>query len=233
MKVESGYLYLMYMEKCKDKELYKIGKTDNIERRIIEHQRNYPESKLIISVISPNYHNIENKIIEISNKNFKCIKGREFFKASCKSVVDLFNTAIETNTTENVSLKCNYCKKEFSYQKTLLNHQKTAKYCIKIQKDLKENGNNPDLINIKNFNCEYCDKIFTSKNNLNKHTLICANRFGFIINKKDNEIKELQDKILYLEQQIKTVKIETELDFYKKNSDKNQYTINEIIKNSF
>ena len=31
---------------------------------------------------------------------------------------------------------------------------KTAKYCIKIQQALKEVGNNTDLIDIKNFNCE-------------------------------------------------------------------------------
>jgi len=137
-------------------------------------------------------------------------------------------------TTENI---CKYCKKEFSYQKTLLNHQKTAKYCIKIQQALKEVGNNTDLIDIKNFNCEYCDKIFTSKSNLHKHTLVCVNRFESIINEKDSiilnkdcKINELQNIIFDLEQQIKTVKIQTELDFYKQNSKENQSTINEIAK---
>jgi hypothetical protein len=109
-------------------------------------------------------------------------------------------------TTENI---CKYCKKEFSYQKTLLNHQKTAKYCIKIQQALKEVGNNTDLIDIKNFSCAYCDKIFTSKSNLDKHTLVCVNRFESIINEKDKIIDDINYK--YQELLNKNTELLTEI----------------------
>ena len=59
---------------------------------------------------------------------------------------------------------CEFCQKDFSTKGTLLSHQKTAKYCLEIQG--KNVGNN------SNFKCEYCDKTFTLKHNLNDHFII-------------------------------------------------------------
>ena len=35
-----------------------------------------------------------------------------------------------------MSLECEYCKKTYSTKSNLNNHQKTAKYCLKIQSEL-------------------------------------------------------------------------------------------------
>jgi hypothetical protein len=98
----------------------------------------------------------------------------------------------------------------------MISHQKTTKYCLEKQgKNLSEN-----------FKCEYCDKIFTLKNNLNEHISIC--RCKKIREKEDNknkdydnEIKKIKDdyekKINDLEEQNKKIK-----DIYeKKTNDKN------------
>ena len=67
-----------------------------------------------------------------------------------------------------MSLNCQYCKKTFTTKGNLIKHQRSAKYCIKIQK---EEGN--ILNDIKEFKCFHCHKTFTDKNNLIKHELNC------------------------------------------------------------
>ena len=114
-------------------------------------------------------------------------------------------------------ITCDFCKKEFSTKGVLLSHQKTTKYCLVIQG-----------INIKNcnFKCDYCDKTFTLKHNLNDHISICKEKkikeAEYNKNKEyDQEIKKIKDeykkeikkirddydeKINYREEQMKKIK---------------------------
>ena len=61
-------------------------------------------------------------------------------------------------------MECTFCNKIFSSKSSLNNHQKTTKYCLKLQGKLEEEGN---------FICEYCNKKFTLKTNLLNHHGIC------------------------------------------------------------
>ena len=67
---------------------------------------------------------------------------------------------------------CIYCKKEFSDKSTLVRHQKTAKFCLKLQKE----QNNTD-ITVVTYKCEFCNKELTSNYNLNYHLNICKEKF--------------------------------------------------------
>ncbi len=62
-------------------------------------------------------------------------------------------------------VKCDYCENLFCNKSALSNHQKTAKYCIKLQKDLNKD--------IKEYNCKLCLKIFIRKDTLISHEKIC------------------------------------------------------------
>ena len=73
-------------------------------------------------------------------------------------------------------MDCQYCKKTFSSKSSLNNHQKTAKYCLKLQ------DSNMEIVNFK---CEYCDNYFTIKQHLSNHLLAC----------KEKKDKELQEKL--------------------------------------
>lgn len=99
MKEESGYLYLILQEKYEDQQLYKIGKTEDISRRFKEHQKNYPNSKLISSAICSNYHDTENILIKAFKKKFELVKGREYFKGKHEDVRKIFHNITELYIT--------------------------------------------------------------------------------------------------------------------------------------
>jgi hypothetical protein len=62
-------------------------------------------------------------------------------------------------TSLSESFICVYCNKEYSNKYVLTNHQKTAKKCLKLQDELKNNQ----------FQCQYCSKKFSTKFNLSQH----------------------------------------------------------------
>jgi len=59
-------------------------------------------------------------------------------------------------------MECEYCKNKFSTKGSLLNHQKTAKYCLKKQN-----------INAENHECLGCGTKFTRKYELSRHISSC------------------------------------------------------------
>ena len=88
-------------------------------------------------------------------------------------------------------MECQYCKKTFSSKSSLNNHQKTAKYCIKLQNNTNE---------ILCFNCDFCEKIFTTKQVLFNHLQSCKN-------------KDFKDKIKEKEAQFQSLLKEKEAQF--------------------
>ncbi len=101
--------------------------------------------------------------------------------------------------------QCEFCKKEFSSKSSLVYHQSTAKYCLKLQG--KTNNR---------FVCDFCQKSFTIKQAYQEHLLICKNKSSKEIKqdekeeKKYNELRktntELISKIKDQEQNIQFLK---------------------------
>jgi hypothetical protein len=86
------------------------------------------------------------------------------------------------------SLECCYCKKSYSNKGNLNLHQRTAKFCLKIQN-----------ISTKKFSCNDCDYTTQRKSSLQDHLKICKK-------KKDRLRIEVNDDKLQLalnKQQIK------------------------------
>lgn len=125
-------------------------------------------------------------------------------------------------------MECNFCNKIFSSKSSLNVHQKTTKYCLKLQ------GKNEE----KNFECEHCNKIFTVKINLISHYGICKEKevnykfeqrekdlrkefeqrekdlrkeFEIELKEKEEEINELKQKIAELNGRLYTFKDDHEL----------------------
>ena len=77
---------------------------------------------------------------------------------------------------------CEICKTKFSSRSNFKKHQLKAKYCLK----LRNNYNQPQ------FNCEFCDKIYTTKLRLTNHHKLCTFKESI---EKDKLIEKLQNII--------------------------------------
>ncbi len=105
-------------------------------------------------------------------------------------------------------MECQFCKKQLKTISSFNHHQTTAKYCLKIQgkTDAK-------------FNCEFCKKAFTTKDNLRIHINSCKEKKEkMALTEKDkiksihvsliNENSELKDTIENLKDIIEKLKEE-------------------------
>lgn len=81
-------------------------------------------------------------------------------------------------------MNCEFCKNIFRNNSSLLNHQKTAKYCLKIQ----------GVENKCTYTCDMCNSVFNLKSTLEKHQNRCVyNTPG---------IKKILEQNLLLRQQV-------------------------------
>ena len=61
-------------------------------------------------------------------------------------------------------IKCKFCNNEFQNKSILNQHQKNAKYCLKIQLKIKQTE----------FQCQFCTKVLSSKQSLVRHSKVCS-----------------------------------------------------------
>ena len=98
-------------------------------------------------------------------------------------------------------MECQFCHKQFGVKGTLIKHQQTAKFCIKIQEKLAPKKE-------KVFNCSGCKKELSCKQTLQIHQKKCEK---YIENNKVMDLeKQLEMKDTIIEQANATiVKLET------------------------
>ena len=100
-------------------------------------------------------------------------------------------------TIENIKVTCEFCNKEFCKKSVLKLHQKTASYCLEIQKK----NNLLDIqVETKKLNCEHCDKEFSSTRYINQHVLKCKKKIAKINNQTKENIENMKKE--YLEMKI-------------------------------
>lgn len=98
-------------------------------------------------------------------------------------------------------MECEFCQKIFSTKGTLKTHQKTAKYCIKLQE---KKGNN-----IEKFFCQYCNKELSQRQVI-FHEQKCEK---FILIEKDNIIEKLKLEIKKRDDIIEKLNLELKDEF--------------------
>lgn len=88
-------------------------------------------------------------------------------------------------------MECKFCKKTLKTVYSLKTHQKSAKYCLKIQ--------GKKILSNK---CKFCDKTFSTKQNLHTHLTVCSEkvsqntkltyeeRIKILLSSKDEQIAE-------------------------------------------
>lgn len=88
-------------------------------------------------------------------------------------------------------MKCQYCDSEFKYTKTLIKHQKNARYCLKIQN------------NNKNYNCEGCNKDCFDHLKLEEHRELCIQYKNYELKLSDDNVKYFQNEVYMMKEIIK------------------------------
>ena len=123
-------------------------------------------------------------------------------------------------------MECNFCNKMLSSKSALNIHQKTVKYCLKIQG--KEN--------IKGkFLCEYCDKDFFTNNRHISHIAVCKLNNSFEQELDDAKMvnQQLSNEIISLKKEldetsIENIKLGNENEFLKLELEKSQESYKEL-----
>ena len=79
-------------------------------------------------------------------------------------------------------MKCEFCNKDFKTTSSLNNHQRTAKYCLKIR-DVK-------ISESSTFTCSYCGLVSTRKRDLTRHLKTCKEALYGKLIEKDGQLAE-------------------------------------------
>jgi hypothetical protein len=111
---------------------------------------------------------------------------------------------------------CQFCNKSFSTQYTLNYHQRSTRYCLKLQQQNKQIENTTSIITNDTISCEFCNKEFTLKSNLKTHYSSCSSKREHDIRKEITdkyekqleELKQLNDKKLEELIQVKNKELE-------------------------
>jgi hypothetical protein len=102
-------------------------------------------------------------------------------------------------------MECQYCKNQFTTKTSLNNHQRTAKYCLKLR----------TVVNESLYKCDGCDKTFSRSYHLQRHSQNCRSNekiyqleTELLRTKNDNELycQKLQQKEEQLTEQKQTIK---------------------------
>ena len=103
---------------------------------------------------------------------------------------------------DNKSYTCSYCKKEYKSMSSLNFHQKTAKFCIKLQ--------NKSITETENYTCNFCNKVFTLKQTFNIHSSSCKEKKIQDENNKQKTMEELNDELQKAKEDLQKAKEEIE-----------------------
>ena len=107
---------------------------------------------------------------------------------------------------------CEYCKHNYYDKSTLKKHQKTSKFCIRLQIE-----KNQTIFSNDKFICNFCNKELTTKQSLDRHINVCKSKK----NNEDSKIEKLEKLVNELNNEIKEIK-----------DNKNTNVINTTINNT-
>jgi len=108
-----------------------------------------------------------------------------------------------------IEILCNVCNAKFARADSLKRHLVTCTSQEPIHNTTSAHGSlantketSISLTNNDNYKCNYCDKLFVKKNNLNKHVMCCKSKLE-ITNQKEEIFKKLLAEVKELKEQNK------------------------------
>ena len=105
---------------------------------------------------------------------------------------------------------CKYCNKDYSSKSNLKNHQKSAKYCLEIQK--RTNIDSDEVDNVQtSFVCKYCEKDFSSNHRYQKHQDICLEKHKKNIIDLKLDLKNMSDNLAETNKSLYELQVENKI----------------------
>jgi hypothetical protein len=154
---------------------------------IISYEKSYSENDI-------RYNEIFDKIDDY----LKVIKDDENFELK----IENNSIPIEKENIPPLTFNCNFCKKSYTSQSNLNNHQKTAKFCLDLQNKLSSG----ELIR-----CEYCLKEFATKKYLQQHIEICKQKKNVEQNDLKKDLENLKNDLENLKNENIKLKLKLEM----------------------
>jgi hypothetical protein len=170
---ESIYLIHPFEFKIKDMNIYKVGRTRRyFSERLYEYQDGYTVC-IVRNVFDA--INIEKKILEIFIKEFKLVKGREYFEGNHIKMIAIINDIID-----------------YEYNKIILEYNEKNSIEYNTNTNTNNTNTNNTNINNKNTNNKNTNNTNTNNKNTNKQKKYnCYYKCGYGTSKKNNIIFHL------------------------------------------
>lgn len=227
-----------------DKIVVKIGKTSKTIRERIFSYTNKGITNIHWIQIE-NINNFESKLKKYLKYHLgiELFKGTEYFLTNLETVkqaiitlinndsIDQNDTKLNTEKIESTNEDnsgenyiCTFCGKVYSTKSNLALHQKTAKFCLNIQRELESNDSQKGKktkvekkeSSSNQYTCKYCNSIFSLKFSLTRHLDVCKVKKNKDEEKLKNEqmLSDMRKELDYLK--ADNIQLKLELDKQKK-----------------
>ena len=174
----------IYVVRCEESNYYKIGKTDDIKKRLSGLQVGCPYRLVLIHYYDKQNSDLIEKHLHNKYRDYE-IRGEWFnIGVIINDVLGYIDKVSEDtiDTEEIITYKCEKCGKEFTRKITLDYHKdyvcngKIHK-CHKCKKIFRSDGTLKRHIRscVGELKCDKCDRKFTTKNRYMGHIENCGN----------------------------------------------------------
>lgn len=219
-----GFIYLVHTREFinSDQNIYKIGRTRNLTRRL----KSYPKgSQCLFSIQTNDEINDERNLIDIFKYSFiqRLDIGKEYFEGNIDKMMNIIENNLNEmhnvqsyvapiNITKKKIYKCDKCDKIFK-QKSHYEVHINKKYPCEKMNSIENLIQQKKIINeenmkiyIKNRICIYCDKKFARKENVMYHLKNSCCKNKKIKDKNDfifHDLKNLREQNTQIREQNK------------------------------
>ena len=156
-KDNEGYIYLLQITDEKGNKVYKIGRTENLEKRM----KNYKFKKILFTIITDDCKIKEAELILLIEQKYKIVSGREYFECDDEKELINFIRININNINDNID-KIITNHKLYNYKKDI-EFKLLEEYNIKIENNKKMNESTINELYTK---IKYIENLNNEKYNL-------------------------------------------------------------------
>lgn len=186
-KSNKGYIYLLQVRDENGNKVYKLGRTNNFEKRL----KNYKFKIILFCIITNDCKKTEAELLLLMEQKYLIVAGREYFE--CNDEEELINfIRLNVNNINNKIDSIITNQKLYNYKKDIEN-KLLEEYHIKIENYIKLNDS---TINEMNNKITYLEKLNNEKYELIEELNNKNNELYSVISDLKYDINNSKEKII-------------------------------------